>query len=58
MKHTMMQVYLLAGALFAVLIFLLFFSNSPNHNVKVGSAPDTKAVAPRTTFSKDKEAPW
>lgn len=58
MKNTMKQVYILAGGLFAVLVLLLFFALSPNHNVKVASAPDTQAVAPKAGFSKDKEAPW
>ncbi|HTK84808.1 MAG TPA: hypothetical protein VL625_06945 [Patescibacteria group bacterium] len=58
MKHTMKQVYILVGALFAVLVLLLIFAGSPNHNVKVGAAPDIGAVVPKTGFSKDKEAPW
>ncbi len=58
MKHTMKQVYILGGALFAVLVLLVIFASSPDHNVKVGAAPDTKAVAPKAEFSKDKQAPW
>jgi len=58
MKHTMKQVYILGGALVAVLVLLVVFANSPNHNVKVSTAPDTGAVVPKTGFSKDKEAPW